>query len=367
MDEKYVIVHVPYHINKSHPSGTYLRPLEMVSAFNEMGFKVDFIHGYGSERKKLINQVKKRIKGGRKYEFIYSESPTEPTLLTEKHHLPVYPFLDFGFFSFCKKRNIPIGLFYRDIYWAFSFFEGRIPWYKREIARLFYLYDVFKYRRLLSVMFLPSEKMKEYLPFDFGLRMSELPPAALEVHEAKQHKLDDSGMVKLFYVGGIGAHYRMHEMFSAVKELQSLKLTFCCRESDWVGFKSEYESLLCDRIKIVHARGEDLKPFLEESDVFMLFVEPSVYWQFAMPLKLFEYLSYGKPIVASEGLAISDFVIKNNVGWSVQYRKESLIELFEKEINNAAIYESKVNNVLRVAPMHTWKARARTVEKELLS
>ena len=43
-----------------------------------------------------------------------------PTLLTEPHHFPTHPLLDFGFFRYVKKQGIPIGLFYSDIFWKFE-------------------------------------------------------------------------------------------------------------------------------------------------------------------------------------------------------------------------------------------------------
>ena len=94
-----------------------MHPYKMIKAFEAID--VDLIVGYGAERRKAINRIKRNVKHGKHYDFIYSESSTMPTLLTEKHHFPTYPFLDFGFFRWAKGNSIPIGLFYRDIYWKF--------------------------------------------------------------------------------------------------------------------------------------------------------------------------------------------------------------------------------------------------------
>ena len=58
--------------------------------------------------------------------FLYSESSTMPTSLTEPHHMPTHPFLDFSFFYFCKRNGIKIGLFYRDIYWKFEIYKEKV-------------------------------------------------------------------------------------------------------------------------------------------------------------------------------------------------------------------------------------------------
>ena len=109
--EKRCIVHIPNHIEKSGKSGSNIRPIKMKQAFEENGYLVEYISGYGTERKVQINKIKRNIRNGIKYDFLYSESSTMPTLLTEKNHLPRYPFLDFSFFKFCKKNGIKIDFF----------------------------------------------------------------------------------------------------------------------------------------------------------------------------------------------------------------------------------------------------------------
>ena len=98
--EKNMIFHIPNYIDLSRKSGSNIRPYKMIKAFENNGYKVDIIKGYGKERKQSIHNVKMKIKKGVKYDFLYSESSTMPTLLTEKNHLPLYPFLDFSFFKF---------------------------------------------------------------------------------------------------------------------------------------------------------------------------------------------------------------------------------------------------------------------------
>ena len=94
---KKCIVHIPNYIEKEGKSGSNIRPLKMKQAFEEAGYLVDFVYGYGKERKKKIKFIKEQIKKGIEYDFLYSESSTMPTLLTEKNHFPKYINLDFDF------------------------------------------------------------------------------------------------------------------------------------------------------------------------------------------------------------------------------------------------------------------------------
>ena len=93
-------------IDRNRASASQIRPMKMIEAFKECGYEVVVVEGYGKERKRQIKEIKSNILKGVKYDFLYSESSPMPTLLTEKNHLPLYPFFDFSFFAFCKKHGI---------------------------------------------------------------------------------------------------------------------------------------------------------------------------------------------------------------------------------------------------------------------
>src|SRR5699024_1878719 len=132
MEKKQCIFHIPIDLRGQKNSGSSVRPNKMIEAFQNIGYKVEIIMGDGKKKKK----IKKR----EKYDFLYSESSNLPTLLTETHHFPRYPFLDFRFFRFCKKHNIKIGLFYRDVHWKFDHFKKGKSKYKLIIGEWFYKY-----------------------------------------------------------------------------------------------------------------------------------------------------------------------------------------------------------------------------------
>lgn len=103
--EKRCIVHIPNHIEKSGKSGSNIRPIKMKQAFEENGYLVEYISGYGTERKVQINKIKRNIRNGIKYDFLYSESSTMPTLLTEKIICLVIRFWILAFLNFARKTG----------------------------------------------------------------------------------------------------------------------------------------------------------------------------------------------------------------------------------------------------------------------
>lgn len=190
---KRIIFHLPLKIDPTLHSASQIRPLKMLQAFKDIGYEVDVIMGSGEERKRAIKVIKKNIKNGVTYDFLYSESSTMPTLLTESHHLPTHPFLDFGFFKFCKKHGIQIGLFYRDIYWRFPDYAK--DW-KTNIALKLYNYDLRKYNQLVDTLFVPSKDMLRFLPEKYNYSIHELPSGAEIKFDDTNHSQND--IIELF-------------------------------------------------------------------------------------------------------------------------------------------------------------------------
>ncbi|MBF0226409.1 MAG: glycosyltransferase family 4 protein [Desulfobacterales bacterium] len=366
MKPKNIIFHHPLNINTNPVSGSQIRPVQMIKAFIDAGFNVDTVFGTAKDRIKQIHKIKKEINSGKKYDFLYSESSTEPTMMTERHHLPIYFWVDFGFFYFCKSKGIPIGLFYRDIYWKFDGYAKEAAFWKKAGAKLFYRLDIVLYNKLIDVIFLPSKRMADYIP-EIKTKIVSLPPGIFFDANKFQdsQKFSSNKDLIILYVGGIGDHYKMHLFFKAVNEINGVRLIICTRKFEWDKEKIYYSQDLSDKISIFHKYGKDLSILYREADICSLFVEAYEYWNFAMPIKLFEYMSYKKPIIASNKTAAGDFVKENNVGWVINYDKEELINLLKMLKLERDIISNKAENIDRILLNNTWKSRAITVAQTL--
>lgn len=363
-----IIFHHPLPLNPQATSASGIRPLRMLKAFKDLGHQVDVIAGNSKQRKKAINSIKKRVKLGEKYHLVYSESSTMPTILTDKHHLPLHPRLDFNFFKFCKKNNIPIGLFYRDIYWAFEEYGTHLNPIKKTFAKLSYKYDLLNYNKYLTKLYLPSYKMGKYIPFVSRDILATLPPAhdVSNIEYKEETNFNSSKPLKVFYVGGMSDHYQMHTLFNVVKKRTDIELVVCTRSSEWLSVKSEYPDISdSDNINVVHESGEGMRELMINSDITSIFVKPQEYREFAVPVKLFEYLGYRKPIIATQGTLAGAFVAENNIGWTIPYDEQSLNKLFDSLILEPNKYAIKRQNMADVASKHTWQARAKQVIQEL--
>ncbi|MDO5018692.1 MAG: glycosyltransferase family 1 protein [Lagierella massiliensis] len=359
---KNIIFHIPFYADKEHLSGSNIRPYKMIKGFKDLGYNVDIVMGYGKERKASIYEIKNKIENGLSYDFCYSESSTMPTLLTEKNHIPKYGSMDFKFFKYLKSKGIKIGLFYRDIYWQFDEYKKNLSLPKRLVSTLFYKYDLKKYDELVDVLYLPNMKMKKYIPMNPHKVFEELPPA---IDEAVEYEKAFSDELNLFYVGGLGGLYQLDEFFKAVVSLDFVKVTVCTRKDEWIKLKSKYQPYLNEKVTIIHEGPDGYKPYLEQADLGILYFKPVEYRDFAMPVKLFEYIKFKKPILAVKDSAVGDFVKKHDIGFVLPYSAYELKTLLLKLHEEKNEIEIKRENLKKIIPQSTWKARALKVKEDL--
>nr|WP_106790208.1 glycosyltransferase [Massilistercora timonensis] len=359
--EKRCIYHVPYPIVDSAETASAIRPQKMLAAFKEVFDEVFVISGYGMERRECFKKLSEKVENGINYEFMYSENSTMPNLLTEKNHVPRYPLLEKKIFQFCKRNGIPIGLFYRDIYWKFPIYKKNVHFLKRCISIPLYKYDLDIYNKYVDVLFLPSHIMNKYVGFKG--RVEALPPGGSGGVNIPFKRHTEQEKIELFYVGGVGGDYDVFKLLQAMKQCEFANLTLCCHQDQWNKWHSVYNITIPENVNIIHKAGSELEEYYRKADVGVLFFEPSGYREMAMPVKLFEYLSHGLPVLSTKGSAAGEFVANNAVGWDIDYTEESFVYLIKKLYYNKNCLLNMQNRVLAVATKNTWNSRVQFVDR----
>lgn len=362
---KKIIFHHPLPLNPNATSASGIRPLRMLEAFKSLGYQVDVVSGYSNERKRAIKVIKKNIKSGVKYDFVYSESSTMPTVLTDPHHLPLHPLMDFMFFRFCKRNNIKTGLFYRDIYWVFESYSKNLNWVKSTVAKLSYKYELYFYNRYLEKLYLPSMAMGDYIPIVSEKKYVALPPGHDVTKDNVQpvYIINRNDKIKIFYVGGM-VGYNMHFLVSVINNRDDIELTICTRLNEWKAVKSEYPAL-SENIKVIHKVGKEMVQVLQSNHLVSVYIKPEEYRDFAVPFKLFEYLGNRKPVIASQGTLAGKFVSENGIGWTIPYNKNDLNVLLDNLVSNPDLIIDITKKMDEIAENNTWQARAKQVVKDL--
>ena len=361
---KSMIFHCPFPIAEQGKSGSQVRPFQMWQAFQAIGYEVEAVVGYERQRAVVIDKIKTDIRKGRKFDFVYSESATVPTLLTERLRHHKHPSLDYAFWAWLRRQAVPISLFYRDIFWRTAYRKIAQTWRDQLIKTPLYWYDWFAYRWLVDYLFLPSLEMAAHLPTQWpAQRVQALPPGCNISDAPTTVKPDETSadLLHLFYVGSIVLpFYDLKPVIEMIGTLDNVSWTICCRADEWQQSQAHYLPLPTERVRVVHAAGEQLRSYYESADAFLLIWKPNPYLDFAMPVKLFEALGYGLPMIVNEGLRASRFVAEEDTGWVVAT---------DDALPNTLVYLSehpeellkKREYLKQVRTRHTWAMRAQQV------
>lgn len=360
---KNCIFHIPYKLDPIANSARMLRPRKLISALEEIGYNVNIVEGDIADRKNKINNIKILIQNGVIFDFMYSEASTQPTLLTSKNNLPLNPFFEFSFFKYIKNKGIKIGLYYPDVYWKFDDYAPHLPEYKRFLGRIMYKYDMYNYSKYLDTLYLQTSKMSKYIDNKKVLgKIKELPPGC-EDNNTEEYEGKDK--IKIFYVGGLGKVYRITELVKAVSEMKDVELTICCREKEWNLEKKHYLEYLKDNINIIHKSGNDLIPHFKSASLLSMLFASDIYREFVMPYKLFEYISYERPILSTKGTSVGDFVEKNSIGWQIENNKFEIIKLLKEISNDKNLISDKIKFLKIAKENNLWINRAEKIVEDL--
>lgn len=363
---KHCIFHYPEPICDTPGIGSALRPNQMLAAFRAIGYEVDEITGYSEERREKIRIVMKKISQGVKFDFVYSESINCPLLLADADHIPRHPTMDYKFFAYCKKRGIPVGLFYRDIHWMYPLYKKAVSFWKRSILVPMFRYDLRKYRKLLDILYVPSKQMGDKLP---KMNMEILPPGGmlhLDVLKKRKERVYTPGKLKVFYVGNVtGGVYNIKVLCEAISKTPGTELVICCPEEAWEKAKEDYLPYMCTRVQIIHKKSFELKPYFEDADIFACCLENNEYVQIAMPIKVFEASGYGIPVLITKGVAAAEIIRNEEKGWSTEYSLEAIAEMLALLRDHPDRIKKAVERTIEFSTEHTWESRAKKVAEDL--
>lgn len=352
------IFHFPQQIGPNPVSASSLRPFAIRDALSKEVTKLYEISGDREERKNKIRELERAIKSGERIDFLYFENITFPNNWSSglKGRL-LYHDIDTSFLLFAKDHAIPIGYFYRDLYWKFPELIKAMPKYKRYLFIRDCKYEIERLAKLVDVLFLPSNEMSKYVAEYNFKRIVDLPPG-LTLHENSEHN-HICEELKLIYVGGIGNHYRFSELFINIEK--NVHILICGRDKEINNIEANYDQITIEK----NIFGDELKKRFLDADIGLLFMEPTTYMEFAVPYKLFEYMAYNLPVIASSDTWVGNFVQQEGIGWTIPYKNKEFRNLTKYLLENRKEIEEKKEQIKKIASLHAWQARAKKIIKTL--
>lgn len=362
-----VLLYYPFQMAENANSGSKLRPIEIHRAFLEWGKKENIeillLSGNSNERAKLYTKWKAEGKLDNLL-FCYMENQTIPLWLTDEGHIPKNPFIDYKVMSFLKKKGIPVGVFYRDVYWKFPDLYP-LKGLKRMIMQTIYKLEEKFYQRYCDVVFLPSNAMGSYVSINKS--KVSLPPGG---KRREIRKLKHESPSQAIYVGGINNEdYGLFLLLDALKianrKERICQLTVVCREQEFQSLDLKRKDLFKDSsITICHVSGNELDELYKRMDFAFIPRYKSVYNDFSVPVKLVEYLSNELPVIATNCDAQKEIIESGKYGLICMDNPESMAIAIQ-EMNGLS--EKFTENIQKTfINEHSWEARVKKVKQVLL-
>ena len=126
-------------------------------------------------------------------------------------------------------------------------------------------------------------------------------------------------------------------------------------------FQKKYAS---ERVKVVRYQPRDrLAAILMAADVLVLpnSARPKISSHYTSPLKLFQYMAAGAPIVASDLPSIREVLTDDMVFWFKPDDEKDLAKQIEYALSHSDEAKSKSARAREEVKKYTWDTRAKTI------
>jgi glycosyltransferase involved in cell wall biosynthesis len=157
------------------------------------------------------------------------------------------------------------------------------------------------------------------------------------------------------------------EAFDLIQERTRLNLELVCREDELEREQAVFAPYSSARwLHIHHLSGDALHGVYRKGDLAIIPLLKNVYNDIVIPVKMFEYLSHGLPMVATNCTEIANFITHNRVGLIAEDNAESLAEKILRLVRDRDLYEELGRNVrCTLENGNLWTDRARLVAQQL--
>ena len=351
-----LVLYISYVDFQPTQSGSATRPQKMYRAFLEEGHEVKLL-AVSQNRDHL-----KRRKQAVKELYAWLEDHTPDLCYIES---PVYPILwefDRKLIRDIHKKGIPTAYFTRDCYDRFpEMFPGRrdLPgkvkdaWLRRQRVL------TEKTLMCVDVNYFPVMEMAQFYPYP---DKRALPPGA-EDRLADSHPQPN----RLVYVGGIVNQYGGEALLRAFRILnegeETYTLTLVCRESEWAQIPDELKG--APWLDLHHTSGDALIPLLGAASAGLI-IGINDYWDYTVPIKLYEYMGYGLPVVYFHNRPTDRFMENCPMGVGADKTPEAFAEAIRSLLADPERWEScRRNAVSALKDGNLWIHRVRQIVRDL--
>jgi len=112
---------------------------------------------------------------------------------------------------------------------------------------------------------------------------------------------------------------------------------------------------------------EAIAEAIESIDVGLVSNRPSIHWEHAMPTRIFEYLSMGKPVIAPRTGGILDYFGSDDLYFFESGNTQSIIEAIMDVYRNRTQRLRKVERAMAVYKRHRWQIQRHHLQELVMA
>jgi glycosyltransferase involved in cell wall biosynthesis len=336
-----MLLYVPYDVSVPR-SGSTVRPNKMREAFEALGCNVLFVSGRIRQR---VGQVLRFMLSGKRPDFCYAEPSTQP----------LEPIFDYPMFLWLALLRVPTAVFSRDGFWKLADWhaERRAGWHN-PIWRLRYERDSLLYRLACRYVVFPTLAMGRH--FRFKRIAGVAPGCDLSVDVAPRHSN------RFIYVGAVNEICGTDLMLAAFAQLNqdghSAHLTVICREPESPMLQPYLDE---PWLEVRTAWGDELRAAYATAATGIVPWRPYLHQALTLPIKLFEYFSFGLPAIVTNCSEMATVVRDGRCGIVADASAESLANAVGDIARDGRLWDELRANVIEFRSENTWEDRARAI------
>ena len=332
-------------------SGSSVRPQKMYDAFRQLGHEVKLLEGQQNRRAERKQKTAEILS--------WLDSHTPDICYVEPPAGPFFNAIDLKLLKKVHGMGVPIALFYRDAYWKFAKWWG-VKGPKKWLLTYMHKRDLKVFAKSCDIIYFPSPSMADL--FDF--RRREILPPAGEYHGGHTHKIQH----RVVYVGGVTPRYGTQQLLEAINLLHKrgmdIKLSLVCRSEEMQNLKAQ--DLQKKWITVFHASGdEQLASIYAGADVGLIPLQRDFYMDFAICVKMFEYMGYGLPVISTDCVETKRMIDRYGCGLTCKDDPQSLADAIARFYSDPEKIEEYRNNVKKAMSENQWRNRAQKVVEDL--
>ncbi len=255
---------------------------------------------------------------------------------------------DLKFIEFVSNNNVPMSMFYRDIYWKFpvyfnSFFQKLK--YKRKYNKYQKQLNLFK--TYFNIIYSPTEEFAKYATLD---ETKFLPPAGEII---KLNKTDD---VNILFSGAKKDGFNDLILANNILVNKGYKYKLYL-------ISKNIENKIADNIIINNEITEEI---INDVHIGIIPMAKTEYHLLSFPFKYMQYLSYGLPVISTD---IPSFIKYNNIYNNTLFYNGNAVDLADKiEVllnNNVLRNDMSFNSLNAVKNNENWSNRVNMILEDL--